>query len=162
MDTTSETVGLETVGQSPDRIVGRIRERRAELRTAEEQLASAAATPSSARLDLWWAKVSHATSTLAARFHEHVDDTEQPGGLFDEINMAAPRLSSDVERLRADHQDIAAALRALTEGQPPHTTDDVVGRREQILEVLSQLARHRFSGSDLLYEAYQVDIGAAD
>ena len=158
MDTTSHAVDHE----APSVAVDRIRARRTELRTAEEQLASAAATPSADRLDLWWAKVSHATSVLAARFHEHVDDTERAGGLFDEIATAAPRLSSDVDRLRNDHRDIAAALRALSQGAAPTGPEAIVARREQILEVLSQLARHRFSGSDLLYEAYQVDIGAAD
>lgn len=148
---------------TPDEhMLGRIRSRRAQLRTAEEQLTSAAATPSSARLDLWWARVTHATSELAARFHEHVDDTERQDGLFDEVATAAPRLARELDRLRADHREIAVALRSLAEAPQPRTADDVVARREQILDVLAHLARHRFSGSDLLYEAYQVDIGAAD
>jgi hypothetical protein len=159
MDATPETIDHSAPDQQ---LVGRIRKRRAGLRTAEEQLTSAAAAPSSARLDLWWAKVNHATAELAARFHEHVDDTERQGGLFDEVANAAPRLNRELDRLRADHRDISSALRALTEAPQPTSPGDIAARREQILDVLSHLARHRFSGSDLLYEAYQVDIGAAD
>jgi hypothetical protein len=57
---------------------------------------------------------------------------------------------------------IAGAVRALTRGGAPTSPAEIATRREQILEVLSLLARHRFNGADLLYEAYQVDIGAAD
>ncbi|SRR5690606_679529 len=150
------------VSQVAPEAIERIRRRRAELRNAEDHLASAAATPSSARLDLWWAKVSHATAELAARFHEHVDDTEREGGLYEEIAAAAPRLSAHLDRLRREHEVIAQAIRILRDGAAPVDPVQVTARREQILEVLSLLARHRFNGSDLLYEAYQVDIGAAD
>jgi hypothetical protein len=34
--------------------------------------------------------------------------------------------------------------------------------RETALETLAMLTRHRFAGADLLFEAYNVDIGAAD
>jgi hypothetical protein len=137
----------------------RVRQRRAELRVAEEQLASAAASPSPGRLDLWWARVNHAAAELAARFHEHVHDTESEGGLFAEIEAEAPRLSRDVDRLRAEHASIATSLRTLTDRRQPVTDTDVSTAREQILDLLSELARHRFAGSDLLYQAYQVDIG---
>jgi hypothetical protein len=136
------------VSQVAPEAIERIRRRRAELRNAEDHL--------------WWAKVSHATAELAARFHEHVDDTEREGGLYEEIAAAAPRLSAHLDRLRREHEVIAQAIRILRDGAAPVDPVQVTARREQILEVLSLLARHRFNGSDLLYEAYQVDIGAAD
>jgi len=38
----------------------------------------------------------------------------------------------------------------------------VAGHREAINQLLALLARHRQRGSDLIYEAYAVDIGGSD
>ena len=42
---------------------------------------------------------------------------------------------------------------------PPPSPADL---RTAALRVLERLARHRHLGADLVYEAYQVDIGPAD
>jgi hypothetical protein len=145
-----------------DQVVERVRARREQLRQAEEQLASAAAAPYPGRLDLWWARVAHAADELVGRFTHHLDETEGEGGLFADVEAVAPRLSSEVDRLRAEHQDIGEVLDELARHPTPATPEEVSAARELILEVLARLARHRFAGSDLLYEAYQVDLGGPD
>ncbi|MDZ7679816.1 MAG: hemerythrin domain-containing protein [Acidimicrobiales bacterium] len=144
------------------RTAAQVKARRERLRSTEEHLASAAAAPFPGRLDLWWAGVANAATELASMFEHHVHDTEGTEGLFSEIEAAAPRLANDVSKLRSDHREIERALERLTASTPPRTPDEVSAAREAILQVLSRLARHRFAGSDLLYQAYQVDIGAMD
>lgn len=139
-----------------------VRARRERLHLAEESLASAAAAPFPGRLDLWWAGVTSAARELAAMFEHHVGETEGDDGLFTEIEHVAPRLTNDITKLRAEHREIEDALVALTRSATPESPEDVATAREAILDVLSRLARHRFAGADLLYQAYQVDIGAAD
>ena len=42
------------------------------------------------------------------------------------------------------------------------TADETAAIREQALELLAAIVRHRHLGADLLYEAYDVDIGGPD
>lgn len=139
-----------------------VRARRERLRAAEERLASAASVPSPGRLDLWWVGVANAVEALTVMFAEHVHDTEGRDGLFAEVSAAAPRLENEVDRLRSEHRRIDHQLDELAKIGRPSTDEDVRSIREQILDVLSLLAGHRFAGSDLLYRAYHVDIGAVD
>ncbi len=139
-----------------------VRVRREQLRVAEERLTSAAGAPSPGRLDLWWPGVHHAIGRLTDAFAHHVEGTEGPDGLLEEISSAAPHLSNEVDHLRADHRQIADALAALARRTAPRTDDEVDSVRSATLEILSALARHRFAGSDLLWRAYQVDIGGVD
>lgn len=145
-----------------DEAAAQVRARRERLHLAEESLASAAAAPFPGRLDLWWAGVTNAARELAEMFEHHVGETEGDDGLFTEIEAVAPRLSNDITMLRAEHREIEDALVALTSSTAPESPEGVATAREAILQVLSRLARHRFAGSDLLYQAYHVDIGAAD
>jgi hypothetical protein len=144
------------------RTAAQVKARRERLRQAEDRLASAAASPFPGRLDLWWAGVADAARELSALFADHVHETEGEHGLFREIEAVAPRLANDVAKLEADHRVIDEALASLTGMTEPGTSAGVAAARESILDVLSRLARHRFEGSDLLYQAYQVDIGASD
>ena len=57
---------------------------------------------------------------------------------------------------------------ALSPGFPPVVGQDpLVGRywmgiRDQVVSVLTEIVRHRQLGSDLVYDAYNIDIDAAD
>lgn len=139
-----------------------VRVHRERLRAAEERLTSAAGAPSPGRLDLWWPAVRHAIDQVIEAFDRHVESTEGAGGLLAEIAEAAPHLSNEIDHLRADHRHITEALSALRGRPAPRTETEVEPVRSAILEVLSALARHRFSGSDLLWRAYQIDIGGVD
>ena len=39
--------------------------------------------------------------------------------------------------------------------------DDVLALREEVTALMGQLVRHRQSGSDLVFEAYEVDLGGS-
>ena len=107
--------------------------------------------------------MAHALTRFRTAFDAHVDVTESPGGAFDQVIEADPRLAKRVERLRGEHESMAAAVAVVDErlaGVPgPDWADEV---RESVLELLGALARHRHRGADLLHEAFVVDISAGD
>ncbi|MEV4545814.1 hypothetical protein [Micromonospora echinaurantiaca] len=91
-------------------------------------------------------------------FAEHVQVTEGPSGLYAELLAHAPRLYRGVRLLTREHDLIAAALADLQEaaelpGVPVDVLLDRAGR------LLRALARHRRRGADLLWQAYQTDLG---
>ncbi|MEW2376177.1 hypothetical protein AB0883_08750 [Micromonospora sp. NPDC047812] len=91
-------------------------------------------------------------------FTEHVRVTEGPAGLYAELLGQAPRLERGVRLLAREHVAIAAALSALQQAAelPDAPLDEILGRAAHLLRAL---ARHRQRGADLLWEAYETDLG---
>lgn len=134
-----------------------VRARRAGLRSAMGMLEHALAAPAPGRDEAWVDGVRAALATLRQVWTDHVVETEAPGGFLDELVSEAPRLANQAARLRAEHAEIMRDLVALEEALHPASDPEAV--RTSLTSVLSALARHRQSGADLLYEAYDVEIG---
>ena len=110
---------------------------------------------------VWLERLGGALAHLDEVFAVHVRVTEAAGGLYEEILENAPRLANRVKRFRREHADITAAIRrGIAETQ--EAAQDV-GRvdalRDHAVRLLADLVRHRKRGLDLVYEAYDVDIG---
>ncbi|WP_247683286.1 hypothetical protein [Micromonospora sp. D93] len=91
-------------------------------------------------------------------FAEHVRVTEGPSGLYRELLTQSPRLDHGVRLLTREHAAIVAAILAVQQiaewsEAPP---DEL---RHRAGHLLRRLARHRRRGADLLWEAYQTDLG---
>lgn len=88
----------------------------------------------------------------------HVDVTEAPGGLYEEIIENAPRLANRINRFKREHATLAEAIeRAVADLRDASAlTDELRGR---LVKLFQDLTRHRKRGYDLVYEAYHVDIG---
>ncbi|MBB5111762.1 hypothetical protein AB0K27_20225 [Micromonospora echinospora] len=94
-------------------------------------------------------------------FTEHVRVTEGPGGHYADLVRAAPRLHRGVRLLVAEHAAILAALAALQHAvRLPGAPAAQV--RARTVDLLRALDRHRRHGADLLWEAYQADLGGED
>ncbi|MCW3814725.1 hypothetical protein ONA91_09685 [Micromonospora sp. DR5-3] len=91
-------------------------------------------------------------------FAEHVRLTEGPDGLYAELLHQAPRLDRGVRLLTHEHAAIAAALVALQRAAelPAVPAEEV---RERVGNLLRALDQHRQRGADLLWEAYETDLG---
>lgn len=90
-------------------------------------------------------------------FGVHVEVTEAPGGLYEEILEIAPRLANKIARFKREHIVIARAIvSAHDDLRSDGDTPDLHARLVHLHEMLS---RHRRRGADLVYEAYHVDIG---
>jgi hypothetical protein len=91
---------------------------------------------------------------------ERTDDID----LFDDIERIEPRLHNRVARLRRQHRDFADAVRdvriVLDESDP--ATIDVDDLRRTLDQLANELRYLRARETDLVYEAYTVDLGAGD
>jgi hypothetical protein len=101
-----------------------------------------------------------ALERLQEVFAVHVEVTEAPGGLYQEILENAPRLANRVTRFRREHADITEAIRrGLAECAGAGDPAAVQALRDHSVRLFADLVRHRKRGLDLVYEAYHVDIG---
>jgi hypothetical protein len=106
----------------------------------------------------WRDRVSTRLRTLRGAFAEHIVVTEGDDGLYAELLEHAPRLARRVQMLTREHAAVAVAMSTL-QGRA-----DVPGTRVDEIrtcggEVLRALSRHRQRGADLVYDAYETDIG---
>ena len=122
----------------------------------EVEHAIAAAAPG--REQAWRETVGSSLDRLTASFTHHVTATEGPDGLFEQVRRRAPRLDGRCRRLERDHQAIVEALSAAVSSLDA----DISETRERVLALLASLVRHRQLGADLVYEAYDVDLGGSD
>jgi hypothetical protein len=97
---------------------------------------------------------------LAGDFREHVDLTEGPDGLYREVLKTSPRLSGPVDTLTREHGLIRGQVDSLlARVGPSDGVVDVDRVRDLGTALLGRLVRHRQRGSDLVFEAYEFDIG---
>jgi hypothetical protein len=140
-----------------------VRTRRAELRESMTKLEYALAAPMSARAVVWGERVHAVLVEMADDFAEHVDVTEGPDGLHQAILSGDLRLANAVNALAAEHPDIAAQITDLVAASyAPVAEPDVETILAQATCLLARLVRHRQRGADLIYEAYDTDIGGGD
>jgi hypothetical protein len=135
------------------------------VRAASDRLERAAASPASERTREWCDVFAARLSELGTTFRHHVEVTEARDGLFAEIIETAPRLAHRTEALRQDHREIEAAIdgavaKMASAANPDHTTVD--DARDAALDLLTRISHHRHLGAELVYDAYHIDIEAAD
>lgn len=139
----------------------RVRAHRAQLRESAQAVEEALVHPIAREAD-WRERVRAALAELDHDFAGHVALTEEEGGLYERIVRAAPRLSTTVDRLCEEHarfnDRIDGLIAALENGE---ATADLSTFREDVTSLIGQLVRHRQKGSDLIYEAYEVDLGGS-
>ena len=152
---------METDSSQPDQaFLDELRRRRAELRESMSALEDALAAPASADQARWAQRVHVSLVELSGDFREHIDITEAPGGLYHDLLRTSPRLSGAVNGLIREHVMISGQVEHLL-GQvtAPDHIEDVDRVRDLGTALLGRLVRHRQRGSDLVYEAYEFDIG---
>lgn len=137
-----------------------LRRRRAELRESMNALEHALAAPARADPGQWAERVHVALVELTADLREHIDVTEGEDGLYRDVLATAPRLSEAVTRLTREHGQLAAQVEnLLAHARSTRSVEDVNRARDLGTALLGTLVRHRQRGSDLVYEAYEVDVG---
>lgn len=142
----------------------RVRAHRAELRDSVGVLERALEVPL-ARAAAWQSRVHAALVELSHDVDDHIALTERPGGVYDRATRSAPRLQGAVERLLTEHRqlraEIASGLALLDGVRTPDDLPDLPDLREQLTSLVGRLVRHRQAGGDLVYEAYDVDLGGS-
>jgi hypothetical protein len=134
--------------------LGAARHHRVKLRQAMAEVEGAAA--GAAGNPTWHSDLVVALAELLSAFDGHVEEVDASDGLLAELVGMAPRLQKRVTRLGDEHPElrtkIEAAIVIVDEGE-------VAEVRSRTMSVLGSLAAHRQSGADLVYDAYNVDIG---
>ena len=105
-------------------------------------------------------RLAPALERLQEVFAVHVEVTEAPGGLYQEILENAPRLANRVTRFRREHAEITEGIRRDLAACATATDPEAAkALRDHGVRLFADLVRHRKRGLDLVYEAYHVDIG---
>jgi paraquat-inducible protein B len=142
--------------------VASARERRRALKDAMAELGAAASTP--AGMSGWLDDVTKALDSLSDALDRHVEMVEGDDGLLAEIREMAPHLQSEIDQMRADHNVLHAKVDStrLVVKQAVSGIEGPGAVRREIRSLLTSLGEHREGGADLVYDAYHVDITAAD
>ena len=135
-----------------------VRARREELRSALVALENVLSSPAGGR-DPWVGRVESTVRLMQSTLEAHVEDTEAEDGMLAQIDEDAPGLQGRVEQLRGEHGHLLEQTRALLERCRQGQVEEV---RDAALDLLQTVSRHRQRGTDLLWDAYMVDISAAD
>lgn len=151
---------MEPSSTADEDLLEELRRHRSELRESMSALEAAMAAPAVSDTRRWAERVHVATVELAGDFREHVGITEAPDGLYREVLDTSPRLSGAVAALTHEHVLIRGQLDGLlTRVSSPDAVDDVDRVRDLGTALLGRLVRHRQRGADLVFEAYEFDIG---
>ncbi|HEB89290.1 MAG TPA: YbaK/EbsC family protein, partial [Deltaproteobacteria bacterium] len=110
-----------------------------------------------ANRERWRKRLHRALTRLARATDEHVAETEAPTGLLSEIVSEAPRLWRQVEGLKAEHATLVGECDRLISRLESDDSPRLLRRQTNLL--LDRFERHRHRGADLVYEAFDVDIG---
>lgn len=139
--------------------------RRADLHHALVVVEQATSRAAAGREADWTKEVVLRLEDLSHAIAEHIQVTERQGGLYDEICGLAPHLSGKIDRLRDEHpamlrgtEDLTSKLRTTEPGRDWSLED----ARDDLQRLLGRLVRHRQLGSDLVWEAYNLDIGGIE
>jgi hypothetical protein len=142
------------------------RQRRATLHDALVHLEMAISSPAAGRIEEWTTGVVKEFTGVRDAFDQHVLVTEKPGGLYEEIIVRAPRLDGTVTRLRHEHPtistqitEILGRISGVQVGSDEWPLDMA---RDDLQRFIGTVIRHRQRGADLVWEAYNVDIGGAE
>jgi len=137
-----------------------VRAHRGELGESMRALDDALSLPLG--LAVWGRRVRAALTELASDVQDHVALTESAGGLYPSLSATAPRLASGIEAQLEDHRHFVVEVERLLQARDDGISRaDLAQHRDEITALVHRLVKHRQRGSDLIYEAYEVDIGGS-
>jgi hypothetical protein len=152
-----------------------VRARRAGLRRASRAVREVLRTPPGSVAALTQPPLEAALAELAEVWARHTAQTEADDGVLAQVLADCPRLAPAIGRLRREHAAVAEALAAVAGAlaavrAEPGTADAVAVAAEPgpvpaatgLDRLLDTVEKHRRAGRELLYEAYQVDLGLGE
>ena len=147
-------------------ILDEVKRRRRTLHDSIVHLEESISSPAAGRIAGWTAGVLKEMGEVREAFDQHIMVTEKPDGLYEEILQRAPRLEGNVRRLKDEHPDISRSIDEML-GRLEHTEIGGVSwplddARDDLQRFIGRIVRHRQRGADLVWEAYNVDIGGLE
>jgi hypothetical protein len=132
-----------------------VRDLRAEARERHQPLKKAGKALKHAAAET---ELADALEQVSAALAAHIALTEGPNGLHAELLAAAPRLANDIRLLAEDHDFMERLVDSTGLALRSQPTDQQV-IDDRVNRLLDRISRHRVRDAEIVYEAYQVDIG---
>lgn len=131
---------------------------RSQMGLAMQQVELAASAPIGK--PSWISDLQQSLRQLEASLSQHMVEVQSPRGLYDNIVEQAPRLQRAVEAIREEHHGLIISVRQTLElASSADESTDRNSLRDKAIAVLVAVVRHRQRGADLIYDAYDIDIG---
>lgn len=135
-----------------------VKQRRSELGQSMAQLQDVVDEPVGDE-EHWHTVALAAAVDVRRNLDEHVLVTEADGGFYDSLRAEAARLAGPLRKLQAEHPELIALADELIAALKHPTAAGRASAPAQVKELLRRLSHHRQRGADLVFEAYEVDVG---
>jgi Ala-tRNA(Pro) deacylase len=105
----------------------------------------------------WRVRLQRELARLAVATDDHIVETEASDGVLAEIVGQAPRLWREVDKLKTEHVAMTGGCARLLDAITGSDSSRLI--RRQVQDLLARYEGHRHRGADLVFEAFDVDIG---
>lgn len=102
-----------------------------------------------------------ALDSLTQRWARHVRLAEAPDGLLQRIVTDAPRLALPVQRLGSEHAVVSNTL-GLVRARLEADRADLAAAGALLDQAMTGIESHRHRGNQVIYDAYNLDLGLGD
>ncbi len=144
--------------------INELRSDHARVVIAIRALERAVGAPAPRRRREWLTNVSVALSQFQQDVAREGDHESAPSGVLELIREAEPRLSVEVDRIEEGYRSLSQRLRNLIH-QLDTTADDqvdIASLRQEIGNILAEYRHLQAREVDLVYDAYNTDVGIGD
>jgi hypothetical protein len=146
-------------GPPPDGPLAPVRARRDALEAAATELERSLAAPSATTA--WRDGVISALERTQGVLEQHLRASAGEAGVPESIVQADPRLIGPAERLAREHDELVSHQRAVTAlAHDASSAPEAV--RDAAAELAALLLRHVQHAHDLLYDAFESELGGGD
>lgn len=135
------------------------------LTDAVRRLEAALASPAPGREEIWRRRVSAELTGFQEALAAHIASTESPSGLFGDVESLEPAFHHRIGRLHREHADLTAQSESLATHLAPHAVGEEFNfhdLRQRAGWLLTAFRHHQALEADLVFELYDLDIGAGD
>lgn len=153
------------MSQSELEPTGRTAESHRSLLSAVHQVGAALASPAPGREQEWGKGVLAGLRELGEALRAHVAAVQAPDGLYEEVETAMPQAGNRVQYLRETNQSLQDRIELLERevrriAQGEGTAFMAV--RANALQFIGEVRHQQSREVDLVFQAFQQDIGSGD
>ena len=155
--------GVETANTTAQRVTTRTAAEHDALLAAMHRLERALATAAPRRERAWAGQVATALREVRGDLEVHQQSSEAPDGVLAELQNAMPEAAYRINQLRHAHRaflDEVDGLCASVERFAATGAGSVDSIRRRVVALLSEIRHHQARQVDLIFEAFERDIGA--
>jgi hypothetical protein len=148
--------------QHSSELVDECRLTREHMLHAMRELETALARPTPQREAAWGSEVLQELGALEDAMLRQVGELEHEDNALAAIAREQPRLWPRIQQLRQQYGDLVRQVSALREQLAATGAPQSEETRQRLAWIMTALRHFQGKETDLMYEALQVDIGAAD